>query len=305
MNMNSLAHSYEDPADQFEDDDDTDRAVERTRDGIQPVSAYEISPREIISLQTKLSTKATKAKEQLTKLEGKEKELSKTIAELTLQLTTDRRDFAIAKKLARVRKTDQAVLDAQEEAIANLEVEVETLQEESATIQAQLNQTKRLLNQASLTLCPLQQADFCLGTTKPLLTLQLVSGLRRNLVYRQHYLETQVDNLQARIAEQLELVNYQHGIVGFESQHDRDMDRMTGMEEELGEVYAILEVTGLLYDKVADLLDERQTQTAAYWPRDAVSIERIRREAMERQAEKEEVAAEIAARRGATTRTRR
>lgn len=300
MNLNNLQATYGDPEAQFDDEDDTSLLVERQNDGTTiPVSAFEVSGNERSRLQATLQASANKAAQLDKQLTAKIAEVQKTLDNLLLQLTTDRRNLAVAQKLARVRKTPQEVLDAQEEAVATLEVETETLQSDLQGAKEQLSRLRATQTKAKLTLAPLSHCEFSLGTTKPLLTIQLISGLRRNLVYRQHYLETQIDRLQEQVTRSLELTNYSTGIAGFESRHERDMDRITDLEDELGEVYALQEVTGLLYDKATDLLSEQQMTAAAYSPRDAITIEQVRRQAYERQAEREEIAAELALRKAA------
>lgn len=303
MNLNNLQATYGDPEAQFEDEDDTSLLVERQDDGTTiPVSAFEVSGNERSRLQATLRASADKAAQLDKQLTAKIAETQKILDDLLLQLTTDRRNLAVAQKLARVRKTPQEVLDAQEEAVATLEVETETLQNDLQEAKEQLSRLKATQTKAKLTLSPLSHCGFSLGTTKPLLTVQLLGGnygLRRNLVYRQNYLETQIDQLQERIARSLELVKYSSGITGFASQHEVDADRRSQLEEELGEVYALQEITGILYDKAFDLLSEREMAAAAYSPRDAITIEQVRQKAYERQAEREEIAAELALRKAA------
>ena len=305
---NAIA-TYGDPLDQFDDsDDDDDRTLlrERHEDGTTtPVSAFEVSRTEKATLQAQLSASAAKAAQLDKELTAKLTTLQKTADELTVQLTADKRAFAVAQKLARVRKTAPEILEAQEEANATLEVELEQLQEEITETKEHLSRLKSVRTKAKLMAEPLNDCEFSLGTTRPLLNIQLISGIRTNLVYRQNYLENQIDRIQEQVARSLELVNYSTGIAGFESKHERDMDRMNELEAELGDVYALLEVTGLQYDKILDLLNEQQVQTASYWPRDKVTIEQVRRQAHERQVERGEIAAEMAARKALAAKTYR
>lgn len=308
--QDALSHAvatYGDPLDQFDDGDDDDHPrMERHDDGeLTPISPFEVSKTERATLQAQLSASAAKAAQLDKELTAKLSTLQKTADELTVQLTADKRAFAVAQKLARVRKTAPEILEAQEEANATLEVELEQLQEEITEAKEHLSRLKSVRTKAKLMAEPLNDCEFSLGTTRPLLNIQLISGIRTNLVYRQNYLEGQIDRIQEQVARSLELSNYSTGIAGFESKHDRDMDRMSELEAELGDVYALLEVTGLQYDKILDLLNEQQVQTASYWPRDKVTIEQVRRQAHERQVERGEIAAEMAARKALAAKTYR
>lgn len=261
----------------------------------QPVSAFEVSPAEIQCVVRKAQAQDKAAAKQSAALKEKADALALALTDLSRDAIKAKRELDVAKRLAKVRNTDPAVLEAQEEALAHLQCEMDDLQAELAqtqdAMQALQNQRKRtkLLSQ-------LGDFDFNLGTTRPSLGVQLLSGLRRNLVYRQRYCEDQIDNLEDKIRRSLDMVNYTHGIAGLDSQHEIDREKITDLEDELTEIYALQEVTGLLYDKLADLLPEHQSNLLKWSPKDAITIEAIRREAANKAATEAEVRAEIAQR---------
>lgn len=164
----------------------------------QPVSAFEVSPAEIQCVVRKAQAQDKAAAKQSAALKEKADALALALTDLSRDAIKAKRELDVAKRLAKVRNTDPAVLEAQEEALAHLQCEMDDLQAELAqtqdAMQALQNQRKRtkLLSQ-------LGDFDFNLGTTRPSLGVQLLSGLRRNLVYRQRYCEDQIDNLEDKI----------------------------------------------------------------------------------------------------------
>ena len=263
-----------------------------------PASPFEVTQSETSLLATKAQQRASKAKAERTKLEAQLKDIEQATTLLQPDILKARRELAVAKKLQRVRNTTPEEIAAMEEALAHLEVEVEELNEQRASLLDQI-QSMQEQQQRALLLTRIEGFEFNLGTTRPILTLQLLSNLRRNLVYKQRYLEDAVTQFSTRIRDRAERVDYANGIVGYESQAERDNDRMVDLEAELAEVYSLQEVTGLLYDKVMPLVGEQQQQLLQWSPRDPISIQTLRREALEKELEKAEIQAEIAARRAA------
>lgn len=263
-----------------------------------PASPFEVTQSETSLLATKAQQQASKAKAERTKLEAQLKDIEQATTLLQPDILKARRELAVAKKLQRVRNTTPEEIAAMEEALAHLEVEVEELNEQRTSLLDQI-QSMQEQQQRALLLTRIEGFEFNLGTTRPILTLQLLSNLRRNLVYKQRYLEDAVTQFSTRIRDRAERVDYANGIVGYESQAERDNDRMVDLEAELAEVYSLQEVTGLLYDKVMPLVGEQQQQLLQWSPRDPISIQTLRREALEKELEKAEIQAEIAARRAA------
>lgn len=263
-----------------------------------PASPFEVTQSETSLLATKAQQRASKAKAERTKLEAQLKDIEQATTLLQPDILKARRELAVAKKLQRVRNTTPEEIAAMEEALAHLEVEVEELNEQRTSLLDQI-QSMQEQQQRALLLTRIEGFEFNLGTTRPILTLQLLSNLRRNLVYKQRYLEDAVTQFSTRIRDRAERVDYANGIVGYESQAERDNDRMVDLEAELAEVYSLQEVTGLLYDKVMPLVGEQQQQLLQWSPRDPISIQTLRREALEKELEKAEIQAEIAARRAA------
>ena len=263
-----------------------------------PASPFEVTQSETSLLATKAQQRASKAKAERTKLEAQLKDIEQATTLLQPDILKARRELAVAKKLQRVRNTTPEEIAAMEEALAHLEVEVEELNEQRTSLLDQI-QSMQEQQQRALLLTRIEGFEFNLGTTRPILTLQLLSNLRRNLVYKQRYLEDAVTQFSTRIRDRAERVDYANGIAGYESQAERDNDRMVDLEAELAEVYSLQEVTGLLYDKVMPLVGEQQQQLLQWSPRDPISIQTLRREALEKELEKAEIQAEIAARRAA------
>mgnify|MGYP000997885997 FL=1 len=263
-----------------------------------PASPFEVTQSETSLLATKAQQRASKAKAERTKLEAQLKDIEQATTLLQPDILKARRELAVAKKLQRVRNTTPEEIAAMEEALAHLEVEVEELNEQRTSLLDQI-QSMQEQQQRALLLTRIEGFEFNLGTTRPILTLQLLSNLRRNLVYKQRYLEDAVTQFSTRIRDRAERVDYANGIVGYESQAERDNDRMVDLEAELAEVYSLQEVTGLLYDKVMPLVGEQQQQLLQWSPRDPISIQTLRREALEKELEKAEIQAEIQARRAA------
>lgn len=263
-----------------------------------PASPFEVTQSETSLLATKAQQQASKAKAERTKLEAQLKDIEQATTLLQPDILKARRELAVAKKLQRVRNTTPEEIAAMEEALAHLEVEVEELNEQRTSLLDQI-QSMQEQQQRALLLTRIEGFEFNLGTTRPILTLQLLSNLRRNLVYKQRYLEDAVTQFSTRIRDRAERVDYANGIAGYESQAERDNDRMVDLEAELAEVYSLQEVTGLLYDKVMPLVGEQQQQLLQWSPRDPISIQTLRREALEKELEKAEIQAEIQARRAA------
>lgn len=263
-----------------------------------PASPFEVTQSETSLLASRAQQQATKAKAERAKLETQLKDIEQAVTLLQPDILKARRELAVTKKLQRVRNIAPEEIAAMEEALAHLEVEVEELNEKRHTIEDQI-QSLQEQQQRALLLTRIEGFEFNLGTTRPILTLQLLSSLRRNLVYKQRYLEDATTQLSTRIRDQAERIDYANGIVGFDSQAERDSDRMVDLETELAEVYSLQEVTGLLYDKVLPLVSEQQQQLLQWSPRDPISIQTLRREALEKEMEKAEIQAEIQARRAA------
>lgn len=266
---------------------------------IQPISAYVASPTETAILFHKAKKDAQSLTKEMKAIADEADETAKALAELQLEIAKSKRDLEIQKRLQRVRKTPQEVIDAMEEAHVTLELEAEELQASLDQMEAKICHAQSAANRAKLLSTIPESFNFDLGVNSPLLSINLLSSIRRNLVYRQRYLEDTISNLSTQIRDRLELVNYTEGPSGYLSQADADRDRLNDLEAELAEVYALQEVTGLLYDKMALLLPEQQQALLKYSPKDAISIEQVRRAAFEKQAEQAEIAAEIAARRAA------
>ena len=266
---------------------------------IQPASAFVPSPTETAILFHKAKKDADALGASIKKLTAESAETAKTLAELQIEIAKSKRDLEIQKRLQRVRKIPQEVIDALEEAHVTLELEAEELQASLDQMEAKIRHAQSAANRAKLLATIPEDFSFDLGINSPLLSINLLSSIRRNLVYRQRYLEDTISTLSTQIRDRLELVNYENGPSGYLSQADADRDRLSDLEAELAEVYALQEVTGLLYDKMAILLPEQQQALLKYSPKDAISIEQVRRAAFEKQAEQAEIAAEIAARRAA------
>lgn len=264
----------------------------------QPTSAFEISKAESSLLALKATKQATQAKAKIEQLNAEAQTIQSTLTILQPDILKARRDLAVAKKLQRVRNTPKEEIDAMEEALATLEVETDELNDRLDEIQTGI-ETLASNQKRALLLGRLDGYEFNLGTTRAGLTLQLLSALRRNLVYKQRYLEDTVSTMSSRIRDKAERTNYATGIAGFESEAERDSARLDDLEAELGEVYALQEVTGLLYDKIEPLLPENQQALLQWSPKDQISIQTLRREALEKETEKAEIQAEIAARRAA------
>lgn len=263
-----------------------------------PTSPFEVTQSETALLAAKAQRQATEAKTERAKLEAQLKDIEQATTLLQPDILKARRELAVAKKLQRVRNTAPEEIAAMEEALAHLEIEVEELNERRASLLDQIQSLQERQQRASL-LGRIEGFEFNLGTTRPILTLQLLSNLRRNLVYKQRYLEDTISQFGTRIRDAAERVDYANGIAGYESQAERDSDRIIDLEAELAEVYSLQEVTGLLYDKVLPLVGERQQALLQWSPRDPISIASLRREALEKEVEKAEIQAEIAARRAA------
>ena len=265
----------------------------------QPISNFTTSPTETAIMFQKAKKDANTLSAGIEKLAAESAETTKALAELQIEIAKSKRDLEIQKRLQRVRKIPQEVIDAMEEAHVTLELEAEELQSQIDEIETKIRHAQSAANRAKLLATIPESFSFDLGVNSPLLSINLLSSIRRNLVYRQRYLEDTISNLSTQIRDRLELVNYTEGPNGYLSQADADRDRLSDLEAELAEVYALQEVTGLLYDKMALLLPEQQQALLKYSPKDAVSIEQVRRAAFEKQAEQAEIAAEIAARRAA------
>lgn len=266
---------------------------------IQPTSNFTPSPTETAILFHKARKDAQSLTDGIKKLAAESAEKTKTLAELQIEIAKSKHDLKIQKRLQQARKTPQEIIDALEEAHVTLELEAEELQASLDTVEAKIRHAQSAANRAKLLSTIPEDFSFDLGINSPLLSVNLLSSIRRNLVYRQRYLEDTISTLSTRIRDRLELVSYENGPSGYLSQADADRDRLSDLEAELAEVYALQEVTGLLYDKMALLLPEQQQALLKYSPKDAISIEQVRRAAFEKQAEQAEVAAEIAARRAA------
>ena len=143
-----------------------------------------------------------------------------------MQLTADKRAFAVAQKLARVRKTAPEILEAQEEANATPGSRARTTQEEITETKEHLSRLKNVRTKAKLMAEPLNDCRNSPWAPPAPVEHPTHQRYRTNLVYRQNYLENQIDRIQEQIARSLELVNYSSGVAGFESKHERDMDRM-------------------------------------------------------------------------------
>lgn len=266
---------------------------------IQPVSAYTASHTETAILLNKAKKDADALSAGIKKLTAESAETAKVLTELQVEIAKSKRELEIQKRLQRVRKIPQEVIDAMEEAHITLELEAEELQTSIDQVEAKIRHAQSAAQRAKLLSTIPEDFSFDLGINSPLLSINLLSSIRRNLVYRQRYLEDTISTLSTQIRDRLEIFNYDNGPSGYLSQADADRDRLSDLEAELAEVYALQEVTGLLYDKMALLLPEQQQALLKYSPKDAVSIEKVRRDAFEKQAEQAEIAAEIAARRAA------
>lgn len=266
---------------------------------IQPVSAYTASHTETAILLNKAKKDADALSAGIKKLTAESAETAKVLTELQVEIAKSKRELEIQKRLQRVRKIPQEVIDAMEEAHVTLELEAEELQTSIDQVEAKIRHAQSAAQRAKLLATIPEDFSFDLGINSPLLSINLLSSIRRNLVYRQRYLEDTISNLSTQIRDRLELFNYTEGPNGLVSQADADRDRLSDLEAELAEVYALQEVTGLLYDKMALLLPEQQQALLKYSPKDAVSIEQVRRAAFEKAAETAEIQAEIAARRAA------
>lgn len=275
-----------------------DSSVDTTVKEAPPISAFEVTQSETEIIARKALRSAEAAKASKIKLEAQIKEVETTLTALQPDILKARRDVAIAKKLQRVRRTPDEEIAAMEELAATLEVEADELNDQLIGLQEQVNALTEA-QQRALLVQRVGGFEFNLGTTRPALTLQLLSNLRRNLVYKQRYLEDAVSAKSTAIRDRAELVNYSNGIAGFASESDRDHDALEDLEAELAEVYSLQEVTGLLYDKVLPLLPEQQQGLLKWSPKDQITIQSVRREALEKSAERAEIEAEIAARRAA------
>lgn len=265
---------------------------------IQPASAFTVSENDMSMVFHKARKDAQSLTKTIKAIVDEAGETAKTLAELQVEIAKSKRDLEIQKRLQRVRKTPQEIIDALEEAHVTLELEAEELQTSLDTLEAKVRHAQSAANRAKLLSTIPEDFSFDLGVNSPLLSVNLLSSIRRNLVYRQRYLEDAISALSTQIRDRLEVFNYDNGPSGYLSQADADRDRLSDLEAELAEVYALQEVTGLLYDKMALLLPEQQA-LLKYSPKDAVSIEQVRRAAFEKAAETAEIQAEIAARRAA------
>lgn len=266
---------------------------------IQPISAYTASHTETAILLNKAKKDADTLDAGIKKLTAESAETAKVLTELQVEIAKSKRELEIQKRLQRVRKIPQEVIDAMEEAHVTLELEAEELQASIDQVEAKIRHAQSAAQRAKLLSTIPEDFSFDLGINSPLLSINLLSSIRRNLVYRQRYLEDTISTLSTQIRDRLEIFNYDNGPNGYVSQADADRDRLSDLETELAEVYALQEVTGLLYDKMALLLPEQQQALLKYSPKDAVSIEQVRRAAFEKAAETAEIQAEIAARRAA------
>lgn len=264
----------------------------------EPVSPFEISPSEKAIMNTKTQQEATTQIAKIKSLKDQRTEVASTIRALQLESTKSKRDLEVAKRLQRVRKTPQEIIDAMEEAHATLEVEIDELTEQLTQLDTDINRAQNAANRARL-ISSLPDFNFDLGISTPSLSISLLSGLRRNLVYRQRYLEDTISGLTTRIQDSLETHAYANPMAGIASQVDQDQERLESLETELAEVYTLQQITGLLYDKIADLIPENQQQMLKWSPKDPITIEQVRRQNFEREAERLEAQAIIAERRAA------
>lgn len=265
----------------------------------EPISPFELSPSEKAIMTAKTQQEATTQIAKIKSLKDQRTEIANTIQALQLESTKSKRDLEVAKRLQRVRKTPQEIIDAQEEAHATLEVEIDELTEQLTQLDTDINRAQNAANRARL-ISSLPDFNFDLGISTPSLSISLLSGLRRNLVYRQRYLEDTISGLYNRIRDNLETNAYANPMAGVATQVDQDRERLEDtLEPELAEVYALQQVTGLLYDKIADLIPENQQQMLKWSPKDPITIEQIRRQSFEREAERLEAQAIIAERRAA------
>lgn len=264
----------------------------------EPISPFEISHSEKKIMTAKIQQEATTQIAKIESLKVQRTEIANTIQALQLEFTKSKRDLEVAKRLQRVRKTPQEIIDAQEEAHATLEVEIDELTEQLTQLDTDINRAQNAANRARL-ISSLPDFNFDLGVSTPSLSISLLSGLRRNLVYRQRYLEDTISGLATRIQDGLETHAYANPMTGIASQIDQDRERLESLEAELAEVYALQQVTGLLYDKIVDLIPENQQQMLKWSPKDPITIEQVRRQNFEREAERLEAQAIIAERRAA------